>query len=129
MYGNVRACVEHDYFSSIYLAIHNMRAPALSNLTFAQNFDPFTEASSAPARYTLLITQRKPHSCASSFSICPERGTLDHEPLDLVLESADLAHKVGGLVGGDAARDDSAGDTAGAAKSHLAGDVNLQSLC
>jgi hypothetical protein len=50
---------------------------------------------------------------------------LDHEALDLVLEGADLAHEVGGLVGGDAAADDSAADTAGAAKSHLAGDVNL----
>jgi hypothetical protein len=51
--------------------------------------------------------------------------SLDHESLDLVLKSADLAHKVGGLVGGDAAADDSAADTAGAAESHLAGDVDL----
>lgn len=50
---------------------------------------------------------------------------LDHESLDLVLESADLAHEVRGLVGGDAAADDSAADTAGTAESHLAGDVNL----
>lgn len=54
-----------------------------------------------------------------------KRDTLDHESLDLVLESADLAHEVGGLVGGDAAADDSAADTAGAAESHLAGDVDL----
>ena len=53
------------------------------------------------------------------------RHALDHESLDLVLESADLAHEVGGLVGGDAAADDSAADTAGTAESHLAGDVNL----
>ena len=51
--------------------------------------------------------------------------SLDHESLDLVLEGADLAHEVGGLVGGDAAADDSAADTAGTAESHLAGDVNL----
>jgi hypothetical protein len=53
-------------------------------------------------------------------------NSLDHEALDLVLEGADLAHEVGGLVGGDAAADDSAADTAGTAKSHLAGDVNLE---
>lgn len=52
--------------------------------------------------------------------------SLDHESLDLVLEGADLAHEVGGLVGGDAAADNCAADTAGAAKSHLAGDVNLR---
>jgi hypothetical protein len=60
--------------------------------------------------------------CAKFFNI---ENSLDHEALDLVLEGADLAHEVGGLVGGDAAADDSAADTAGAAKSHLAGDVNL----
>jgi len=53
---------------------------------------------------------------------------LDHEALDLVLEGADLAHEVGGLVGRDAAADDSAADTAGAAKSHLAGNVNVGSV-
>jgi hypothetical protein len=51
---------------------------------------------------------------------------LDHEALDLVLEGADLAHEVGGLVGSDAAADDSAADTAGTAESHLAGDVHLE---
>ena len=58
------------------------------------------------------------------FPIVEDR--LDHEALDLVLEGADLAHEVGGLVGGDAAANDSAADTAGAAESHLAGDVNLE---
>jgi len=38
---------------------------------------------------------------------------LDHESLDLVLQAADLAHEVRGLVGGDAGSDDSAGNTAG----------------
>lgn len=50
---------------------------------------------------------------------------LDLEPLDLVLEGADLAHEVRGLVGGDAASDDSARDTAGAAESHLRGNVDV----
>jgi len=66
----------------------------------------------------------------SSAQLFPNVGNrLDHEALDLVLESADLAHEVGGLVGGDAAADNSAADTAGAAKSHLAGDVNLEKVC
>ena len=50
---------------------------------------------------------------------------LDLEPLDLVLEGADLAHKVRSLVGGDGAGDDGAGDTAGTAKSHLGGNVDI----
>jgi hypothetical protein len=62
-------------------------------------------------------------SCQVLFEI---ENSLDHEALDLVLEGADLAHEVGGLVGGDAAADDSAADTAGTAESHLAGDVNLE---
>jgi hypothetical protein len=41
---------------------------------------------------------------------------LDLETLNLVLERPDLAHEVGSLVGGDAAGDDGAGDTAGAAE-------------
>ena len=41
---------------------------------------------------------------------------LDLETLNLVLERPDLAHEVGGLVGGNAAGDDGAGDTAGAAE-------------
>jgi hypothetical protein len=50
---------------------------------------------------------------------------LDLKPLNLVLEGADLTHEVGGLVGGDRASDDSARDTAGTAKSHLGGDVDV----
>lgn len=50
---------------------------------------------------------------------------LDLEPLDLVLEGADLAHKVRGFVGGNRAGDDSAGDTAGTAKSHLGGNIDV----
>ena len=50
---------------------------------------------------------------------------LDLQTLDLVLESADLAHQVGRLVGGDRAGDDGAGDTAGATESHLGGDVDV----
>jgi hypothetical protein len=70
---------------------------------------------------------------------------LDLEALDLVLESADLAHQVlrhglvhvhifnasvkeksyRGFVGGDGASDDGASDTAGAAKCHLRGNVDV----
>jgi hypothetical protein len=85
-----------------------------------------------------------PRSCAGANNILPTsqvtathsarlfpnvENRLDHEALDLVLEGADLAHEVGGLVGGDAAADNSAADTAGAAESHLAGDVNLEKKC
>jgi hypothetical protein len=49
----------------------------------------------------------------------------DLETLDLILEGADLAHEVGGLVRGDAAGNDGASDTAGAAESHLRGDVDV----
>lgn len=48
---------------------------------------------------------------------------LDHKSLDLVLESADLAHEVGSLVGGDGGSNDSAGNTASATESHLGGNV------
>lgn len=51
------------------------------------------------------------------------RKGLDHQSLDLVLESADLAHEVGGLVCGDGSGDDGAGDTAGATEGHLGGNV------
>jgi hypothetical protein len=50
---------------------------------------------------------------------------LDHQSLDLVLESADLVHEIRRLVGGDAGRDDGAGHTAGAAERGLGGDVDV----
>ena len=50
---------------------------------------------------------------------------LDLEPLNLVLEGANLAHEVGSLVGGDRAGNDCTGDTAGAAESHLGGNVDV----
>jgi len=53
---------------------------------------------------------------------------LDLESLDLVLEGADLAHQVRGLVGGDGAGDDSASDATGTAKSHLGGDVDVRNV-
>jgi murein endopeptidase len=40
----------------------------------------------------------------------------------------DLAHQIGGLVGGDGAADDGSTDTAGAAKSHLGWDVDVWSV-
>jgi len=52
-----------------------------------------------------------------------DRLRLDHESLDLVLESADLAHEVGGLVGGDGGGNNGAGNTAGATEGHLGGNV------
>lgn len=53
------------------------------------------------------------------------RKGLDHQSLDLVLESADLAHEVGSLVCGDGSGDDGARDTAGATESHLGGNVDV----
>ena len=50
---------------------------------------------------------------------------LDHKSLDLVLESTDLAHEVGGLVGGDGSSNDGAGNTASATESHLGGNVAI----
>lgn len=96
-----------------------MYAPNHTNLTMLQNSDSFTNASSAPAQNILAISEAYPQLYQSF-------PTLDHESLDLVLEGADLAHEVGGLVGGDAAANNCAADTTGAAKSHLAGDVNLR---
>ena len=52
-------------------------------------------------------------------------ANLDHETLDLVLESADLVHEIRRLVGGDRGGDDGAGDTAGAAKSGLGWHVDV----
>jgi hypothetical protein len=53
---------------------------------------------------------------------------LDHKSLDLVLESADLAHEVRGLVGGDGSSNDGAGNTASATESHLGGNVAVENL-
>jgi hypothetical protein len=52
---------------------------------------------------------------------------LDHKSLDLVLESADLAHEVRSLVGGDGSSDDSARNTASATESHLGRNVAIKS--
>lgn len=50
---------------------------------------------------------------------------LDHEPLNLVLQGADLGHQIGGLVGGDGSGNDAPGDTASAAERHLGGNINV----
>lgn len=63
---------------------------------------------------------------ASSPSSIWYQNTLDSKSLDLVLESTDLAHQVGSLVGGDGSGDDGAGNTASTAKSDLGGDVNVR---
>ena len=103
-----------------------MRQP-LESYNPLQNRDSFTNASSAPAQNTQSCRppSHSHHKRPESFYFQFVEDCLDHEALDLVLEGADLAHEVGGLVGGDAAADDSAADTAGTAESHLAGDVNL----
>lgn len=54
------------------------------------------------------------------------RILLDHQTLDLVLDRTDLAHEIGGLVGGDGAADDGSADTASTAKGHLGWDVDLE---
>lgn len=69
-----------------------------------------------------------PVSFLISFCIILSQATdvrlrLDHKSLDLVLESADLAHEVRGLVGGDGGSNDGAGNTASATESHLGGNV------
>lgn len=50
---------------------------------------------------------------------------LDHESLNLVLQSSDLVHQIGSLVGGDTGTDDSAGNTASTAQSSLAWNVHI----
>lgn len=50
---------------------------------------------------------------------------LDHEPLDLVLQAADLVHQVAGLVGSDASGDDSTANTTGTAKGSLGGHIDV----
>lgn len=63
-------------------------------------------------------------------SQCPTvvASILDHQTLDLVLASPDLAHEVAGFVRGDGARDDRTADTACTAERHLALDVNVRDL-
>lgn len=60
---------------------------------------------------------RAPHTFRFSFvaSSRKEVPGSDHEPLDLILQRADLAHEIAGLVGRDTAADDGATDAAGAA--------------
>lgn len=53
---------------------------------------------------------------------------LDSQSLNLVLQSADLAHQVGGLVGGDGGSNNGAGDTTSTAKGDLRGDVDVGSV-
>lgn len=82
-------------------------------------------------------SHKRPDGACSSFSPVhhTEQGkkrigpaSLQHKSLDLVLEGADLAHQVTGLVGGDAGGDDGAGDTAGTAESELAGDEDVDAV-
>jgi hypothetical protein len=50
---------------------------------------------------------------------------LDHQSLDLVLQSPDLVHQITGRVGGDASTNDSPRHTTGSSESSLAGHVNV----
>lgn len=61
--------------------------------------------------------------CISSSSY-----SLDHKSLDLVLESTDLAHKVGSLVSGDGSSNNSAANTTSTAQSHLGRNVNVRDV-
>ena len=54
------------------------------------------------------------------------RRPLDHEPLDLVLEGANLRLEVAMLVEGDAGADDGATDAARAPKRRLGGYVDVR---
>ena len=108
-----------------------MRQP-LESCSQLQNRNSFTNASSAPAQNT--HSSRPPsHShhkrCSNLFLFLIAEDRLDHETLDLVLESADLVVQVAGLVGRDASRNDGAADTAGTAESHLAGNVDVGDVC
>lgn len=50
---------------------------------------------------------------------------LDHQALDLGLNGADLVGELTGIVGGDRHSDDGTADTAGTAKGHLGGNVDV----
>lgn len=53
---------------------------------------------------------------------------LDHETLNLVLDGADLAHKVTSLVGSDTGGDHRTGDTGGPTQGELAGDIDIRHI-
>lgn len=92
------------------------------NYVVCENIGEKTQSRARAPQYSwhprVLLFSCLLHSLPSRADRC-----LDHESLDLVLESADLAHEVGSLVGGDGGSDDGAGDTAGTAESHLGGNV------
>jgi hypothetical protein len=54
--------------------------------------------------------------------------TLDHETLDLVLDSTDLSSQVTSLVGSDRGSNHGAGNTSSTAESHLARNINVGNL-
>lgn len=50
---------------------------------------------------------------------------LDHQALDLGLDGTDLVGELTGIVGGNGDGDHGTADTAGTAKSHLGGNVDI----
>jgi hypothetical protein len=51
--------------------------------------------------------------------------SLDHESLDLVLQSSDLVHQIGGFVGSDTGTDNSTRNTTSTTQSSLTWNVNV----
>jgi len=51
--------------------------------------------------------------------------SLDHESLDLVLQSSNLVHQITGLVGGDACSDNCSANTTSSAQSCLRWDIDV----
>jgi hypothetical protein len=68
---------------------------------------------------------RKPHVPSPNPSTSYLSNILDHETLDLELDSADLSSEITSVVGGDRASNDRARNTGSTAESHLAGDVDV----
>ena len=55
-------------------------------------------------------------------------SALDHEPLDLVLQSPDLTHQFTSLIRGDAGTDDSPADPTCAAQADFAWNVDVRNV-
>ena len=67
----------------------------------------------------------RPISRYSSTNPPASTDCLDHQALDLGLDGADLVGELTGIVGGDRHSDDGTADTAGTAKGHLGGNVDV----
>lgn len=80
--------------------------------------------STSLAAYTLKQRHRQQNQKTHHQPYIP----LNHETLNLVLDGADLAHKVTSLVGSDTGGDHRTGDTGGTAQGELAGDVHIRNV-